>query len=73
MIDSVKTGFTVYRFAALADDMLVAVGEQDGVNKLKQFNKKERREVFSEELKSRPRGLTDITLGGKPAIALSYW
>ena len=72
VIGSVKTGFIVNRLAGLSDDTVVVVGDQDGAYKLKQFNMKEKREIFSGELKNWPWGLTEITLGGNPAVALSY-
>ena len=72
-MDNVKTGFIVYTFAALSDGTVVVVGVQDDVTKLKQFNMKEKREIFSGKLKDRPQGITGITVCGKPAIALSYW
>ena len=72
MIDSVKTRFIAYRFTALSDGAVVTVGVQDDVNKLKQFNMKEQKEIFSGELKDRTQGLTAITVCLKSAIAFSF-
>ena len=60
------------RIAALSDGTVVAVGQIGDAWTLKRFNMKERREVFSEKIKDKHCGLAEISLGGKPVIALSY-
>ena len=56
----------------LSDGTVVAVETKDRVRKLTRFNVKERRVISGEELKDNPLNLTEITLGGKPAIAIPY-
>ena len=58
--------------AVLSDGSVVALGEKDGDWKLKRFNMKESAEIFSEELEDAPFGVTEITVQGKPALAISY-
>ena len=58
----------------LSDGTVIALGltSTDDVWELNQFNLKERRLIFSVELKDVPTGFAKITLGGKPTIAIAY-
>ena len=53
------------------DGAVVIWGREEGEKKLKQFNMKTNREIFSQKLKDEPYGITELKLGGKPALAIS--
>ena len=55
-------------------DGTVAIwGREEGEQKLKQFNMKTNTEIFSQKLKDEPCGITEMKLGGKPALAIFRW
>ena len=58
--------------ATLSDGSVVIAGEDVNGNKLKRFNMKDNTTICIEELTYVPGGLAEISLGGRPALAISY-
>ena len=50
---------------------VVIWGREEGEQKLKQFDMKTTTEIFSQKLTGEPYGITELKLGGKPALAIS--
>ena len=67
-----KTKFVTLYVTALSHNTVVTMGIKNDVCILKKFIMNERKEIFIDELENRPDGLKEISLGGKPSIAISY-
>ena len=59
--------------ATLSDGSVVIAGKDVNGNKIKRFNMMDNTTICTEELRHEPDGLAEISLGGKPALAISYW
>ena len=62
----------VSNIATLTDGSLVISGKDGQGWKLKQFNMKDNTTIYTEELTNEPNGLAEISLGGRPALAILY-
>ena len=57
---------------ALTDGSVAVVGQQGHQWLLKRFNMDNKIEMYTEELEEVPDGLSEIQVGGRPVLAVSY-
>ena len=71
--DTVVSRLTlVSHMATLSDGSVVITGKDVNGNKLERFNIKDNTTISTEKLTNGPDGLGEISLGGRPALAISY-
>ena len=71
--DTVDSRLTeVSNIVTLTDGSVAITGKDVNGNKLKRFNMIDNTTISTEKLTNGPDGLAEISLGGRPALAISY-